>query len=101
MTVTQADAGTVRDELAARVAAGDRFAGLFGSRSGGRPAGPVRARGDGGQHRHAPGAAAGRRGRLSRVHPAAGRGVLGRLDAYLLYMLIALIAVIAVVTALA
>ena len=33
MTVTQADAGTLREELAARVAAGDRFAGLFGSRS--------------------------------------------------------------------
>ena len=31
MTVTQADAGTLWEELAARVAAGDRFAGLFGT----------------------------------------------------------------------
>ena len=37
MTVTQADAGTLREELAARVAAGDRFAGLSGSRSEGAP----------------------------------------------------------------
>ena len=37
MTVTQADAGTLREELAARVAAGDRFAGLSGSRSEGGP----------------------------------------------------------------
>ena len=37
MTVTQADAGTLREELAARVAAGDRFAGLFGTRSEGAP----------------------------------------------------------------
>jgi len=37
MTVTQADAGTLWEELAARVAAGDRFAGLFGTRSEGAP----------------------------------------------------------------
>ncbi|HEY1320653.1 MAG TPA: hypothetical protein VGF32_10420 [Streptosporangiaceae bacterium] len=32
MTVTQAGAGTLWEELAARVAAGDRFAGLSGAR---------------------------------------------------------------------
>jgi hypothetical protein len=37
MTVTQADAGTLREELAARVAAGDRFAGLSGARPAGGP----------------------------------------------------------------
>jgi formate hydrogenlyase subunit 5 len=37
MTVTQADAGTLWEELAARVAAGDRFAGLFGARPAGGP----------------------------------------------------------------
>ena len=34
MTVTQADAGTLWEELAARVAAGDRFAGLFATGAG-------------------------------------------------------------------
>ena len=37
MTVTQADAGTLWEELAARVAAGDRFAGLFGASPAGGP----------------------------------------------------------------
>jgi Ni,Fe-hydrogenase III large subunit len=37
MTVTQADAGTLWEELTARVAAGDRFAGLFGARPAGGP----------------------------------------------------------------
>jgi hypothetical protein len=37
MTVTQADAGTLWEEVAARVAAGDRFAGLFGARPAGGP----------------------------------------------------------------
>ena len=40
MTVTQADAGTLWEELAARVAAGDRFAGLFGAGPAGGPVVP-------------------------------------------------------------
>jgi Ni,Fe-hydrogenase III large subunit len=37
MTVTQADVGTLWDELAARTGAGDRFAGLSGARPDGGP----------------------------------------------------------------
>jgi formate hydrogenlyase subunit 5 len=37
MTSTQADVGTLWDELTARIGAGDRFAGLFGANSGGGP----------------------------------------------------------------
>ncbi|HLN71561.1 MAG TPA: NADH-quinone oxidoreductase subunit C [Streptosporangiaceae bacterium] len=37
MTTTQADAGTLWDELTARVGAGDRFAGLFAARPGRGP----------------------------------------------------------------
>ena len=79
MTMTSRPAVTaLREDLCARVGRGDRFAGLFAHHARGRPAGPVRARRDGGRHRHAGGAAAARRGRLSRAHPAAGRGVLVR-----------------------
>ena len=84
MTITQPDVTALWKELQSRVDAGDRFAGLFATRTRGRRAGPVRARrseggrGGGRGHRHARSAAAAGRGQLSRAHPAARRRVLVR-----------------------
>ncbi len=80
MTMTQPDVPGLWKELEARVAAGDRFAGLFATRTA--PARPsllsahVATAGGGIDTLEA--ATAARRRRLSRAHPAAGRRVLVR-----------------------